>query len=229
MFHLLANLVLLNRIIPSLIFLSESVLGILIPHLYYKYVKKEELSRFFYAVFIIQIIFSNVYCNFVGNFPIFPFIVHCYFNLTCIVHNCVLIRWQELKPKWYLYLISLPSAWYLGYSAIGTVVASPILIITTSTWSAGLQDYVLSWARMDILGLNLIVLIVSIHSFYISLKSPTFCKEVVHLDLTANREDCGDQVKELESKIEIHQDESKILRVFQLTGRLIFQCKTELK
>ncbi|KAL9655922.1 hypothetical protein ABK040_007543 [Willaertia magna] len=52
---------------------------------------------------------------------------------------------------------------------------------------------------------------------YQSLVGPKFCKEEIHVDLTSDRKDCGENIMELKSDGIVHENESKILRIFQIT------------
>ncbi|KAF0978165.1 hypothetical protein FDP41_002680 [Naegleria fowleri] len=218
MIQIIPQFILYSRILPSFIYLLESTLGIIGPYLYFRFVKKEKLSRFFYIFVGLHSIFVNVYFNIIAAFPILPFVVHLYLNACLYIHIYVQTFWRELKPKWYLYGICLPGFWYMGWATLGSFLAGPYMLFTGSLFLVGVPEYILYIFRIDYLIMNVLVFVLSLYAFYLSYCNPPFCKEHVHLDLTSHREDCGnDQVKELPSNTVVHQDQSKILRVFQFT------------
>jgi len=216
MIQAVALILLYTRIGLFLLYFLITLLLMFGPYLLGLCVESQKRSRFYLIFAGVHTFFVTFYFGLVGDFPLIPYVMHLYFNTCFFIQLNVLFYWRQLKPKWYLWTVCLPACWYLGWATLGSVISAPFLIVGKLALPVGLQD-LLSAVRPDFLLFNLISFGLSLYAFYLSYANPKFCKEQVHVDLTLNRVDCGDEVKELDSRLEVHQDESKILRVFQLT------------
>lgn len=150
------------------------------------------------------------------------------FQLTLIdtnSHKLTQIDTNTTKcTSWYLWSICMPGYFYLAWGAMGSMLSIPHSILRIAFRS------LFSQLDPNMIYFHCLILILTSYSFYLSFVSPPFCKEQVHIDLTHNRKSeeleskqlqkqhtPHDHVVELTSDKVVHQDESCILRVFQIT------------
>ena len=192
---------------------------------------KQKRFSFFYLIFGgIHSLMANGYYNLFGDFPFFSVPIHMYFNSALFLHLFVLTHWKKLKPWWYLASVAFPGYWYLALAFIGSMSVIPYSIATR--WVLPLFVNNVNLPLLDA-GFNGLVLAISLHALYISVVGPKFGKELVHIDL---RKETIDKSSQEDTVIEIdhhdkplHTDESRVLRIFQITDPHLGTCMSKEK